>query len=146
MEIITKNAQETFELGRKIGSSLKGGETLAFIGGLGVGKTTFIQGLAKGIGVDQKVISPTFILMRSYRVKIFKNVRVRNLYHLDLYRLEGAVESELINLGIEDIWKRKENIVVIEWADKATGIFPKETIWIKFENIGDNERKIRIEI
>src|SRR5260221_7294528 len=120
MEIITKNAKETFELGKKFGSSLKGGEILAFVGGLGAGKTTFIQGLAAGIGIKNKIVSPTFILMRTYG----------NFYHLDLYRLEGDIEKEVRNLGLFDIWENPLNIIAIEWAEKLKTDWPKNTKWI----------------
>jgi len=101
---------------------------------LGSGKTTFVQGLAKGLGIEKKIISPTFILMRTYG----------NLYHVDLYRLEGNVAEEAKNLGLTDIWGKKDNIVVIEWAEKIKEIIPKKAKWIKFENIGEDERKITI--
>jgi len=117
-------------LGKKTGSTLIGGEVLAFEGSLGAGKTTFIQGLAEGIGIKNKIVSPTFILMRSYN----------NFYHLDLYRLEGEVEKEVRNLGLFDIWENPKNIVAIEWAEKIKNIMPAKTIWIKFKNI-DNERR-----
>lgn len=130
-------------MGQKIGSSLKGGEILALVGDLGAGKTTFIQGLGESLGV-QKIISPTFIILRKYPIKLYKNMKINTLYHLDLYRLEGAVESELINLGIKDILKDEKAVVVVEWADKATGIFPKGTIWINFEALDDDKRKITL--
>ncbi len=139
MEIITKSAKETFDLGRKIGSSLKGGEILALVGELGAGKTTFIQGLSKGMGIENRIVSPTFILMRSYQGKNLK------LYHLDLYRLEGEIKSHVRDLGIEDFWGRDKNVSVVEWADKSKEIFPKETIWINFEKINDDERRIEAE-
>lgn len=135
MEIITKNAQETFTFGKKIGSSLKEGSVIALVGELGSGKTTFIQGLAEGLGVKSKIISPTFILMRKYD----------NFYHLDLYRLEGNLEEEIQNLGLTDILQTKNSIVVIEWAEKIKDLLPKDTIWINFETIDDNERKITSE-
>jgi len=144
MEFFTKTSEETREAGEKVAKRLKGGEILALVGELGAGKTTFIQGLAHGLKITQKVISPTFILMRQYKIKIFNNLKIRKLYHLDLYRLEGKVESEVRSLGIEDIWKNPKNIVVVEWADKLTGFFPKNTIWITFENIGENKRKITV--
>lgn len=135
MEYITSSSQETKSLGRKIGSSLKGGEILALVGGLGAGKTTFVQGLAEGLGITSKIISPTFILLRKHG----------NLYHLDLYRLEDRVEHEVENLGLTDIWGRKDSVVVIEWAEKIKQMLPKETKWITFENIGEDERKITVE-
>ncbi len=118
---------------------MKGGETLALAGGLGAGKTTFIQGLAEGIGINARINSPTFILMRKYTAKN------NYFYHLDLYRLEGDVNKEVENLGLFDIWQGSKNIVAIEWAEKIREIMPKEVIWIKFENIGEEERKITSE-
>ena len=134
MEVITKSAKETFELGYKTGHSLKAGSVLALKGDLGSGKTTFIQGLASALGI-KRIISPTFILMRSYG----------NFYHLDLYRLEGNVETQVKELGFEEIAEKDENIVVIEWAEKAKNILPKNTHWIYFESLGDNSRKIIME-
>lgn len=139
MEITTKSAKETFEFGRKIGSSLKGGEILALVGDLGAGKTTFIQGLAQGMGIENKIVSPTFILMRSYEGKNLK------LYHLDLYRLEGDIKTHVRELGIEDFWGRGKNVAVVEWADKSREVFPSGTIWIDFEKIDEDERKIKAE-
>ncbi len=135
MEIITKSSQETFALGQKIGSSLIGGETLALSGNLGAGKTTFVQGLAMGLGIKSKIVSPTFILMRSYKANKF------NLYHVDLYRLEGDIKKEVTNLGLTEAWERKENIVVIEWAEKIKDMLPSGTRWIKFKALesGDHE-------
>lgn len=135
MEVITKSARETTEFGRKLGSSLKGGKILALVGSLGAGKTTFVQGLAEGLGIKAKIISPTFILMRHYG----------NLYHLDLYRLEDNVWREVVNLGAPDFWGRQENIFVIEWAEKIKDHLPKETIWINFEQTTEEERKITSE-
>ncbi len=111
-----------------------GGEVLAFVGSLGAGKTTFIQGLAEGIGIKNKIVSPTFILMRKYD----------NFYHLDLYRLTGDVEKEVQNLGLFDIWKDTKNIIAIEWAEKLKSHWPEKTIWIKFENLDEERRKIEI--
>lgn len=102
---------------------------------MGSGKTTFIQGLAKGLGVKQRIISPTFILMRGYGGRF---------YHIDLYRLENNVEQELRNLGIEEIWGKRENIVAIEWAEKVKGMLPKSTIWINFEDLGGDKRRMTI--
>lgn len=144
MEVFTKNARDTQKFGRKIASQLKGGEVLALSGNLGSGKTTFIQGLAQGLGIKQRIISPTFILLREYEITNYQ-LPISNFYHIDLYRLEDSVESELKNLGIEEIWERGENVVAIEWAEKVKTLLPTNTIWIVFEDLGDNKRRITIE-
>jgi tRNA threonylcarbamoyladenosine biosynthesis protein TsaE len=135
MEIITKSAQETYEFGQKIGSGLKGGEILALVGDLGSGKTTFMQGLGKSLGVA-RIISPTFILMRTY------NASDKVLYHLDLYRIEKNADQELKNIGASDAWGKPDTIVIVEWADRARDAFPSSTQWITFETMSETERKI----
>lgn len=160
MEFITKSAEETKGLGKKIANSLKGGDpeesrleerfggarTFALVGELGSGKTTFVKGLAKGLGISKRVISPTFILVRKYNIPlVYRPWGIKHFYHVDLYRLEGAVESELKKLGVDDIWAKKENVVAVEWADKVTGMFPENTAWIKFENLGGDRRKIIVD-
>lgn len=145
MELITKSAQETKNFGKKIADSLKGGETFALVGDLGSGKTTFVQGLASGLGIDQRIISPTYIIMRKYDVPLVHQPKgVKFFYHVDLYRLDGAIESELKNIGIDEILEKRENVVCIEWADKVTGLLPKNSVWIEFENIGEDNRKIKL--
>jgi len=114
---------------------------LALTGELGSGKTTFVQGVARGLGIKSRIISPTFILVRNYEVRSQK-YEVRNFYHIDLYRLEKNIEFEVRNLGIKDIWSDPENIVAIEWAEKIEKMIPKSAKWIRFENLGENKRKI----
>lgn len=137
MEVITKNAEETKELGRKIGSELKV-SIYALTGELGSGKTTFVQGFAQGLGVSARILSPTFILMRCYEAKD------KTFCHVDLYRLEKNLQSEVENFGLTDIWGKPESVVIIEWAEKIREMIPKEAEWIEFENMGENERKITI--
>lgn len=141
MEKITISPAATQKLGEEIGNSLKGADVLALSGELGSGKTTFIQGLTKALDSSIRIISPTFIIMRQYEVN--KNA-IKNLYHVDLYRLEGDLESELENLGITDEWGRPENVFVIEWAEKAKKYLPQNTKWITFEHLSENKRKITI--
>ena len=138
MEIVTKNASETKNFGRTFASHLKGGEILCLVGDLGAGKTTFVQGLAEGLEAQGRVVSPTFILMRQYQSHKF------TIYHLDLYRLENNLKEELENLGVYDLWQKPENIMLIEWAEKAKDILPKESQWIHFENLSEEERKITV--
>jgi len=136
MEIITKSPEETKKVGQRLASSLVGGEIICLSGDLGSGKTTFVQGLASALGLKSRLISPTFILVRKYQLQD------RYLYHVDLYRLEDKVDKEVINLGIVDVWGQKENIVIIEWAEKIEEMIPKSAKWIFFTNLGEEERKI----
>ena len=142
MEFITKSARETQDVGRKVAADLikKTPSVIALTGDLGSGKTTFVQGFVKALGIKKNIISPTFILMRTYKTK-----KKKVLYHLDLYRLESNFKNEIENLGIKDIWKEENTILVIEWAEKIKDLLPSGTIWIKFEYFIDDQRKIIIE-
>jgi tRNA threonylcarbamoyladenosine biosynthesis protein TsaE len=146
MEYITKSALETQEIGQKFGDHLKGGETVALIGELGSGKTTFVQGLAQALKIDKRIISPTFIILRHYLARstgLSRSVEM-NFYHLDLYRLDYNLAREIENLGLADIWDQKDNIVVIEWAEKIKALLPPKTITVKFDILNQNKRKITI--
>lgn len=132
-------------MGERIGRKLQGGEILALSGDLGSGKTTFVQGLAKGLGIKGRVVSPTFIIMRQYTIPTSKIQHLTSsLYHIDLYRLDTNLENEIANLGLADMWGKKDNVVVIEWAEKIKELLPKNTLWISFELLSENQRKITI--
>jgi tRNA threonylcarbamoyladenosine biosynthesis protein TsaE len=138
MIFISQSEEETKEYAREFAHRLKGGEVLALIGNLGSGKTTFTQGLAEGLGIKQRILSPTFVLMRSYPFQ--KGKKRLTLYHIDLYRLEKPEEAKA--LGLEEIWSEPKNIVLIEWAEKIKELLPKKTIRIEFEYLDENVRKI----
>lgn len=113
---------------------------LALKGDLGAGKTTFIKGLAEALNVDVHVTSPTFLLIQKYSLdkKVFSN-----LFHIDAYRIEDP--EEIINLEFKDIINNKENIVVVEWADKIKPIIPDNATWLEFKHgKNKNERIINI--
>lgn len=135
METITESAEETKKLGRKLATKLKKGSILALTGNLGSGKTTFVQGLAEGLGFTGRIISPTFILMRKYP----------SFYHVDLYRFENNIAQEVENIGLTDIWGKDNNIVVIEWAEKIKDLMPPGTRWVRFKDLGKDKRSIIIE-
>src|SRR3989344_6332910 len=139
--IITKSEDETKAQGELIGRDLFPGSIIILVGDLGSGKTTFTKGLAKGIGVKKRIISPTFTIIRMYEIKNNQKT-IKNLYHIDLYRLESSDETQ--NLGLEEIIGNKENVVVVEWPEKIQHLLPKNRIEIYLNTISDTEREIHI--
>lgn len=140
MKYKTKSSDETRNLGKEFAVGLVSGDTLLFFGNLGAGKTTFIQGLAEGLGVKDRILSPTFVLQRSYEVS--KN-EIKKLHHIDLYRLEG--KSEIISLGLFETVNDLDSIVLIEWAEKLNDFKPKKGYKIYLNYLSDSEREIEIE-
>ena len=123
-EVETHSAAETFALGETIGKEAKPGQVYALLGDLGVGKTVLIQGVAKGLGIDGPVNSPTFTI-----VQVYENGRLP-FYHFDVYRI-GDVE-EMDEIGYEEYFYG-EGVSFVEWANLVEEIMPKETIRITIE-------------
>ena len=113
---------------------------IALYGDLGSGKTTFTQGLAKHLGIKKDLISPTFVLVRSYKIN---HQAWKTLHHVDLYRLESAADIKSIDL--QELWQHPQNLMVIEWAEKAQAILPQNRLDVKFEIISDNQRHITVQ-
>lgn len=132
---IAKVLAKTFLEGRQ-----RKGVTVALTGELGSGKTTFAQGFASGLGVKERVLSPTFILLKEFKIK---HRFFRTFYHLDCYRLDNPAK-ELLHLGFKKIIADSHNIVVIEWADRIRKILPRNCIWIHFKTTTKNQRSLRI--
>jgi tRNA threonylcarbamoyladenosine biosynthesis protein TsaE len=116
----------------------------ALSGDLGSGKTSFTQGFLRGMGIKKKITSPTFVLLKNYELRIKNNYgNYKRAYHMDCYRIKKS--GDLAALGLKEILKNPENIVLIEWAERIKKILPKNTIWIKFKHgEKENERKISI--
>lgn len=136
----SKNEKQTFTLGVDFAKKLKGGEVLALYGDLGAGKTKFLQGLAKGLGVKNKVNSPTFNILKIY--KINSNKTIKTFCHIDAYRLSS--EKDLIALGVEEYFQDKNTITAIEWAERIKKILPKKTIAVDIKHLSEDERIIKI--
>jgi tRNA threonylcarbamoyladenosine biosynthesis protein TsaE len=113
-------------------------KVFAFYGEMGAGKTTFINALCKAMGVEDIVSSPTFSIINEYRTKLAKTV-----YHMDLYRIKD--ENEAITAGVEDCLY-SGNICLVEWPEKAAGIFPDDTLHISISSVDDNTRKLKINL
>lgn len=140
---ISPSVKQTWQFAHRLIAQLKDGEVLALTGDLGSGKTTFVQGLAQALNIKERILSPTFILMREYKIKVkSQKSKVKSLIHMDLYRVEDF--GQVKDLGLEELWCDPQNLVVIEWAEKIKNHLPKNTIWIKFEYVDENSRRIEI--
>lgn len=136
LRIETGSAAGTKKAAAQILRTLLAGRTrpliLALSGELGSGKTTFIQGLARALGIRDKVQSPTFVLMKWYRLPRAASRGFRHLVHVDAYRLETLAEAR--HLGLRDMFKDRDAIVVVEWADRIRKLIPQGAYWIKFQH------------
>lgn len=128
---ISKSVEDTYALARKIAERLKGGEVILLNGNLGAGKTTFTKGLAKALGIDEVVTSPTFTFMKEYKGRL-------SLYHFDMYRAED--EDELYELGLSD-YLYADGVCVIEWNEFESVPNP---IVIDVKTTGEEEREFDV--
>lgn len=135
MIIHTNTSEETIALGEKIGSFLQKGDIIALKGTLAAGKTTITKGIARSLGIEEDVTSPTFTLISEYEGNI-------PLYHFDVYRLDTT--EDFINLGSEELLYGN-GVSIIEWSEKIFSELPDYTISIHLETQSDNSRKITIE-
>ena len=115
---------------------------IALEGELGSGKTTFLQGFARGLGIKEKILSPTFIIYKKLQIPNSKSQTNSKFYfyHIDCYRIKKP--KELLDLNFKELSSNPQNIIVIEWADKIKKIIPRNTLWLKFEFINEKTRKI----
>jgi len=153
-ENITSSITQTKKLAEKIAKQVikKRPEGQAFVvglkGDLGGGKTTFVQGFAKGLKIREKILSPTFVIYKKFPISNFQfpnklqisNSKFQNFYHFDCYRVRKS--KEILDLGFKEIISNPKNIVIVEWADKIQKIMPKNTLWLNFEFINESTRKI----
>lgn len=126
IKIISQSDKQTEAFGFKLGRTCIGGEIFALSGDLGAGKTCLSQGIAKGLGLKTKVNSPTFVIMKMYKVSGHKSVK--HLCHIDAYRLSTAKELEAI--GALDYFKQPDTVTIIEWPEKIKTVLPKKAIRI----------------
>ena len=127
---ITRSAAETAQLAQMVGKKLHEGTVVCLDGDLGAGKTLFVQNVAKMLGVEGEVTSPTFNLMNVYE-------GICPIYHFDLYRLE--TEEELEDIGFYEYTEDPEGIVVIEWSDKFPQCMPEERVVVRIEKSDDGD-------
>jgi len=133
--LVSRSPAETQAIGERLGAGLGAGAVIACTGELGAGKTCFLQGLARGLGVETDVTSPTFVLVNCYRGRL-------PVYHFDAYRTDSL--TEVVELGIEEML-HGDGVTVIEWADKLLPLLPARTIRVHLEGLGDEPREITID-
>ena len=135
LEMISRSPEDTRRIGTTIGELAVPGDVLLLEGKLGAGKTCLTQGIALGLGIDGYVLSPTFVIMRELYGRL-------PLYHIDLYRLDNIEES--MDLGLDD-YLYGDGICVLEWAEKAISIMPRNHLMIRIDYISDTERRLFLE-
>lgn len=146
--IITTSAIQTQKKAKKLAKQClklksKHAIVIGLVGDLGSGKTTFIQGFAKALGIKERVISPTFVILKIYKIKsVGEYKKIKHLIHVDAYRIFKA--KEMIDLGWKEMMKNPENIIIVEWADKIKKLLPKKYIQINFKHKEKNKRVIKI--
>lgn len=133
----TTSAEQTIEVGREIGRTLKPGTAIAFCGELGSGKTTMIKGIGLGLGVksEREIKSPTFVILHIYKGRI-------PLYHFDLYRMEGPADLE--SLGMDEFLSDPKAVSVIEWAERLPDISKQANIKIEIKRSDQDSRVIQL--
>ena len=134
-EFITHSEAETEALGARFGAAVPDGSVVAFFADLGCGKTAFVRGMARGMGLEAFVSSPTFTIVNEY-------LGARPLFHFDMYRLASA--EELFDIGWED-YTARGGVCAVEWSENVDGAFDGTEIVIRLERTGDTDRRITIE-
>jgi tRNA threonylcarbamoyladenosine biosynthesis protein TsaE len=134
LSLRSANAEETRAAGERLGALLEAGDVLLLCGELGAGKTTFVQGLARGLGYEGSVSSKSFVIMGEYAGRV-------RLYHADLYRLEDP--AQVWELGLDEI--SADGILVVEWPERAPEVLPEDHLEVRFTVISESERELTLE-
>ena len=135
MVYITHSEQDTEALGARLGAALPDGSVAALYGELGSGKTALVRGMARGMGIDAPVTSPTFTIVNEYE-------GARTLFHFDMYRLAGA--DELYDIGWEDYLSRG-GVCAVEWSENVPGAFEGDEVVVSFRKLDGDSREITVE-
>ena len=133
LSIVTHSAQETGDLGEALGALARPGDLLLLSGDLGTGKTCLVQGIARGLGVQTAVRSPTFVFATEHMGRL-------PLYHVDLYRVDDPREAD--GLGLDD-YIEGDGVCAVEWADRAIDLFPADHLLIEMTHVGIDDRSLR---
>jgi tRNA threonylcarbamoyladenosine biosynthesis protein TsaE len=135
IDVLSRSPERTRQLGTQLGGALQAGDVICLQGDLGAGKTTFVQGIARGWGSLDAVSSPTFIIVNVYRHR-----DEARLFHMDAYRLDSTPEAEELDLDS----MLSQGPLLIEWPERMSGLIPVENLWISFEYHSEEERRIKV--
>lgn len=132
--LVAASADETAAAGERLGARLGPGDVVALTGELGAGKTCFVQGLVRGLGVTSGATSPTFVLVNEYRGRV-------PVHHVDVYRTHSL--TELLDIGIAALLGGA-GVTLIEWADRCEPLLPARTVRVHIDGVGEEPRRITI--
>lgn len=138
LDFVSHSVAQTQRIGARLGELLQRGDIICLEGELGTGKTCLAQGIARGMGIEERVTSPSFTLIREYG----RHGARLPLYHIDFYRIEEIEET--LTLGLDD-YLYGNGVCVIEWAERAKGILPGERLWITLKHLDETKRGILME-
>lgn len=136
VKFTTRSATETEQVAENFAQTLVGGEILLLKGDLGAGKTHFVKGLARGLGIDDVVTSPTFALHNVYFGRLTLN-------HFDFYRIENSEEAEM--LGLNELFYDKNAVSAIEWSERVADLLPPNCITVAIDKVSDSVRTITVQ-
>ena len=134
MDFFSRSPEQTRSIGMRLGGALQAGDVVCLQGNLGAGKTTFVQGIAKGWGSLDSVSSPTFII-----VNVYRRADQSQLFHMDAYRLDSTPEAEELDLDS----MLAQGPLLIEWPERINGLVPNERLWVQLEHIDEEERELK---
>jgi tRNA threonylcarbamoyladenosine biosynthesis protein TsaE len=134
MDFFSRSPEQTRRIGMRLGGVLQPGDVICLQGDLGAGKTTFVQGIAKGWGSLDAVSSPTFII-----VNVYRRADQSRLFHMDAYRLDSTSEAEELDLDS----MLAQGPLLIEWPERIDGLVPDENLWVSLEHVDEEEREMK---
>jgi tRNA threonylcarbamoyladenosine biosynthesis protein TsaE len=143
LDIITHSPDQTRAIAALLGRRLRGGDLVLVRGGLGAGKTTFIQGMARGLGVRHAVTSPTFTLVMEHTVDEHDPPPAKRFFHIDLYRLEHGAH-EALAFGLDEYLLDEDAVTAIEWPEQAVEALPEDFLIVAMSLLADTKRQVRL--
>ncbi|MEI6498826.1 MAG: tRNA (adenosine(37)-N6)-threonylcarbamoyltransferase complex ATPase subunit type 1 TsaE [bacterium] len=139
MDLYSYSESDTIKFAQEVSKAVKGGDVLLLSGELGAGKTSFSKALAFALGIEEVVTSPTFVILKKYRLPVAQN-HIKELVHTDCYRLTTLADAE--SIGLAEYLAQDDLVILIEWPENIASIIPERAKKINFEYIDENTRKI----